>query len=156
MQKVVLFGSVVGPLEKEVPRFREFRRAGIAIYHECQDVDMAVWVSDLGCLKAIQKARSQALNDLFAEKHIGVAHHQVDVFVMGSKTDRYLGRLCIFSSCPKGKDACRVAGCGEPKFLRQHAGFTFEPETLARDISVVLFERHTETSESGEGITTAQ
>ena len=149
VQKVVLFGSVVSPLEKEIPRFREFRRAGIAIYHECQDVDMAIWVSDLACLKAIQKARSQTLNDLLAEKHIGVAHHQVDIFVMEPKTDRYLGRLCIFGSCPKGKDACRVAGCGDPKFLQRHEGFTFEPETLDRDISVVLFERYEEPLEHG-------
>lgn len=67
VQKAVLFGSVARPLEKEVPRFRKFRRPGIAISHECQDVDMAVWVSDLGCLKAVQKARSQALNNLLAE-----------------------------------------------------------------------------------------
>ncbi|MHC4199430.1 MAG: hypothetical protein ACYSU0_05515, partial [Planctomycetota bacterium] len=47
VQKVVGFGSVFAPLEKEVPRFREFRRAGIEILHECKDVDLAVWVSDL-------------------------------------------------------------------------------------------------------------
>ena len=149
VQKVVLFRSVVSPLEKEIPRFREFRRAGIAICHACQDVDMAVWVSDLGCLKAIQKARSQGLIDLLAEKHIGVAHHQVDIFLMPSRTNRYLGRLCIFGSCPKGKDTCRVAGCGEPKFLQQHEGFTFAPDILDRDISVVLFERHEEPLEHG-------
>ncbi len=74
---------------------------------------MAVWVSDLGRLKAIQKARSEALYNLIADKQIGVAHHQVDIFVMEPKTDCYLGRLCIFGSCPKGKDGCRVSGCGE-------------------------------------------
>lgn len=78
---------------------------------------MAVWVSDLSCLKAIQKARSQALNNLLAEKQIGVAHHQVDIFVMEPKTNRYLGRLCIFGSCPKGEDKCRISGCGEPRNL---------------------------------------
>jgi hypothetical protein len=149
VQKVVLFGSVASPLEKEIPRFREFRRAGITIYHECQDVDMAVWVSDLACLKAIQQARSQALNDLLAEKRIGVAHHQIDIFVMESGADVYLGRLCIFGSCPKRKNACRIAGCGEPKFLQQHEGFAFQPKTLDRDISVVLLERHEEPLEHG-------
>lgn len=146
VQKVVLFGSVARPLEKEIPRFREFRRADIAIYHECQDVDLAVWVSAVGCLKAMQTARWQALNDLLAEKNIGVAHHQVDIFVMEPKTDRYLGRLCIFGSCPRGKDACRIAGCGEPKFLRRHEGFTFETRNLDNDAGVVLFERHTGTN----------
>ena len=141
VQKVVLFGSVAKPLEKEVPRFRKFRRAGIAIRHECQDVDMAVWVSDLRRLKVIQKARSQALNDLLAEKQIGVAHHQVDIFVMEPETNRYLGCLCIFGSCPKGKDKCRVPGCGEPGFLQQHERFEFESKDLDDETSIVLFER---------------
>lgn len=46
VQRVALFGSVASPLEKEVPRFRRFRRAGVALWHECKDVDVAVWVSD--------------------------------------------------------------------------------------------------------------
>jgi len=144
VQKAVLFGSAAKPLKKEVPRFRKFRRAGIAINHECQDVDMAVWVSDLSCLKAVQKARSQALNKLLAEKQIGVAHHQVDVFIMEPETNHYLGRLCIFGSCPKGKDECRVAGCGETRFLRQHEDFKFEPEDLHDERSTILFERSNE------------
>lgn len=142
VQKVILFGSVAAPLEKEVPRFRKFRRAGIAINHECKDVDMAVWVSNLDCLSNIQKARSQALNKLLTEKQIGVAHHQqVDIFIMEPETNRYLGRLCIFSSCPKGKDECQVAGCGEITFLRQHADFKFEPNELDDTMNVVLLER---------------
>jgi len=140
VKKVVLFGSVAAPLEKEVPRFRKFRQAGIAINHECKDVDMAVWVSDLNCLKDIQKARSQALNKLLAEKQIGVAHHQVDIFIMEPQTNRYLGRLCIFSSCPKGKEECRVAGCGKIMFLKQHEDFKFEPNELDDTTNVVLFE----------------
>src|SRR5258708_5544689 len=44
VQRVVLFGSVALPLEKEVPWFRRLRQAGIAIWHECSDVDLAVWV----------------------------------------------------------------------------------------------------------------
>ena len=98
VQKVVLFGSVARSLGKEVPRFHKFRRAGVANSHECQDIDMAVWVSDLSRSKAIQKARSEALNSLLVDEQIGVAHHQVDIFVMEPRTDRYLGRLCIFGS----------------------------------------------------------
>ena len=141
VQKAVLFGSVAKPLEKEIPRFHKFRRANIAINHECQDMDMAVWVSDLGCLKTIQKARSQALNNLLAEKQIGVAHNQADIFIMEPETDRYLGRLCIFGSCPKEKDKCRVPMCGETMFLQQHEDFKFEPKDLDDGTSVVLFER---------------
>jgi len=146
VQKAVLFGLAARPLEKEVPRFRKFRRTGIAIRHECQDVDMAVWVCDLSRLKAIQKARSGALNDLLAEKQIGVAHHQVDIFVMEPETNRYLGRLCIFGSCPKGKDKCRVSRCGETSFLQQHEGFRFESKDLDDETHVILLERNEESS----------
>jgi hypothetical protein len=141
VQKVVLFGSVPVPLQKEVPRFREYRRAGIAIFHECKDVDLAVWLTDLGNLRALGKARGRAVNQLLAETGVGVAHHQVDVFVMEPETDRYLGRLCIFGECPKGKPECLVPGCGERLFLQKHANFTLRPEALESDRSVVLFER---------------
>ena len=144
VQKVVLFGSVAKPLGKEVPRFRKFRRAGIAILHECQDADMAVWISDLRCLKALQKTRSRALNNLFVEKEIGVAHHQIDIFVIEPETNYYLGRLCVFGSCPKGKDKCRVPRCGEYKFLQQHEGFRFDSNDLDDEANVVLFERREE------------
>jgi hypothetical protein len=150
VQKVVLFGSVAVPLPTEVPRFREFRRAGIAIFHECKDVDLAVWLTDLGNLRALGKVRGRAVNQLLAETGAGVAHHQVEVFVMEPGTDRYLGRLCTFGECPKGKRECLVPGCGETLFLRQHADFTLRPEALRPDRSVVLFERAPGIEASGE------
>jgi hypothetical protein len=39
----------------------------------------------------MQKARSRALSLLFDEHNIGVAHHQVDVFIMERGLDCYLG-----------------------------------------------------------------
>src|SRR5262245_30909980 len=142
VQRVVLFGSVALPLEKEVPRFRRFRRAGIAVWHECSDVDLAVWVTRLDSLAALRKARSRALNQLLAEKNIGVAHHQVEVFVMEPATDRYLGRLCCFNECPKaGKVECLVPGCGEHLFLKRIPSFQMRPEALHPKRTVVLFAR---------------
>jgi len=141
VQKIVLFGSAALPLEEEIPRFRKFRRAGQPILHECKDVDLAVWLADLTILKSLQRARSQALNDLFAEHEIGVAHHQVDVFLMAPETDTYLGRLCNFGECPKGKPECLVRDCGAVKFLRQIEGFTFHPDALSSAKSITLFER---------------
>jgi hypothetical protein len=141
VQKVVLFGSVAVPLHKEVPRFREYRRAGIAVYHECKDVDLAVWLTDLGNLHALGKARSRAVNQLLAETGIGVAHHQIDVFVMEPGTDRYLGRLCTFGECPKGKPECLAPGCGATLFLQQHARFTLRSDALQPDRTVILFDR---------------
>jgi hypothetical protein len=147
VQKVVLFGSVAVPLGKEVPRFREFRKAGIAVWHECKDVDLAVWVDDLDSLKRLQRARSRALNDLLRDMHIGVAHHQVEIFIFEPGTDQYLGRLCCFSRCPTGKPECDVAACGATLFLRQHEGFTFRSEALAAERVVVLFDRNQECSD---------
>jgi len=109
VEKVVLFGSVALPLKKEVPRFRKFRRAGIAIWHECRHVDIAVWLSDLGCLNTLRRATSRALNDLLRERDIGVAHHQVDVFIMEVGSDRYLGCLCCFNKCPRGEARMRCS-----------------------------------------------
>ena len=71
---------------------------------------------------------------------MGVAHHQVDVFLFEPRTDRYLGRLCHFGACPKEKPECRVAGCGAALFLRQHERFVFDPRSLESG-GIVLFDR---------------
>ncbi|UCC32065.1 MAG: hypothetical protein JSU86_07245 [Phycisphaerales bacterium] len=146
VQRVMLFGSVAVPLKKEVPRFKEYRRAGITVWHECKDVDLAVWVDDLSNLKRLQRARSRSLNDLFRDQQIGVAHHQVDIFILEPGTDRYLGVLCCFGRCPKGKPECLVAGCGAAPFLQQHEDFTFRPDALASERVVVLYDRDQELS----------
>ncbi len=140
VQKVVLFGSVAQPPWKETPRQRRYRRAGARLWHESKDVDLAVWVSEVSDLKALQRARGRALNDLLVDLEMGVAHHQVDVFLFEPRTDRYLGRLCHFGVCPKDKPECRVAGCGAALFLRQHDGFVFDPRSLEHG-RVVLFDR---------------
>lgn len=97
VEKVVLFGSVACPLQEEKPRYRKYRRAEIPMPHVCKDIDLAVWVSNVDCLRAMQKARSRAVNQLWQEHDIGVAHHQVDDFIMEPGSDRYLGRLCVYS-----------------------------------------------------------
>lgn len=138
VEKVVLFGSVARPLLEEEPRYRKYRRAGISMLHECKDIDLAVWVSDSGCLQAMQKARSRAVNQVSQKHGIGVAHHQVDVFIMEPCSDRYLGRLCIYSQCPKGKPECRVTECGSTSLLRQHEDFELNTSALAPERTVLL------------------
>ena len=141
VERVVLFGSVAVPLEREVPRFREFRRHGIAVWHECKDVDLAVWLSDLDHLRNLQKARSHALNELYQKQNVGVAHHQVEIFIMEPGTDRHLGRLCAFTRCPKDKLDCLVPGCGGTPFLKQLKGFIFSKAALEVDKTITLFDR---------------
>jgi hypothetical protein len=138
VEKVVLFGSVAQPLLEEKPRNRKYRRAGISMLHECKDIDLAVWVSDSGCLRAMQKARSRAVNQLWREYGIGVAHHQVDVFIMEPGSNRYLGRLCTYSQCPKGKPECRVPDCGSTPLLRQHDDFELNTSALTLERTVLL------------------
>ncbi len=138
-----LIGSVAKAPWKEVPRFTSYRRAGIALWHECKDVDLAVWLAHLRDLNGLRRAKDRALRDLHEETEAGVASHQVDVFVLEPGTDRYLGRLCQFNRCPKGKAECLVPGCGVTKFLRQHESFRWRPESLAADRTVRLFDRAT-------------
>ena len=139
---VLLFGSVAAPLEKEISCRHRFRRAGVEIYHECRDVDLAVRVDGLQCLNALRNARASALGRLLEDKGFGVAHHRVDVFVLDGESGLYRGRLCIFGRCPKGKFVCTAPGCGKPPFLQQLEAFEFSGEILARSPGEVLFERH--------------
>lgn len=111
-------------------------------------MDLAVWLADLTILKSLQRARGQALNDLFADRDIGVAHHQVDVFLIAPETGSYLGRLCNFGECPKGKPECLVRDCGTVKFLWQLEGFTFRSDALSSVRTITLFERGTGTAGS--------
>jgi hypothetical protein len=141
VEKVALIGSVAGKLRREVPRFAPFRQLKVRIWHECKDVDLAVWLDDLSRLRLLNRARSQAVQRLFAERGVGVAQHQVEIFVLRGGSDAYLGRLCTFGECPKGKRECLVPGCGREAFLRQHVDFVFWPGTLDEDRIMRLYKR---------------
>jgi hypothetical protein len=140
VEAVALIGSVARPLWREVPRFQPFRHWDVPVWHECKDVDLAVWLDRLDRLHTLTRARSMALQHLFEERQIGVAHHQVEIFVLQGEAT-YRGRLCLFSQCPKGKQECLIPGCGRDPFLQQHAGFTFWPDALAPDRIMLLYDR---------------
>ena len=141
VERIALFGSVARPLEKEVPRFSDFRRAGVAVWHECKDLDLAIWLGRLDQLDALRRVRVRSLRQLYDDHRIGVADHQVDVFILDPASDRYLGRLCLFNACPKGKPECLVPGCGERPLLRQHEDFRFEQNALVPGRCLILFDR---------------
>ncbi|MBA3811297.1 MAG: hypothetical protein H0X27_06575 [Caulobacteraceae bacterium] len=71
----------------------------------------------------------------------GVAHHHADIFLFEPGSDRYLGRLCGYAQCPKGKSDCLTPGCGLAPFLKQHEGFSLYLDALAPDRTVPLFDR---------------
>jgi hypothetical protein len=145
VERVVLFGSVAAPLQKEVPRFSRMRRAHVAVWHECKDLDLAVWVGDLARLRELKRALIDATNRwqaiANAETLPGIAAHQVDVFIMEPGNDRYRGNLCHFGQCPKGKPECAVTGCGAQPFLRLYRDFDFDPRAPFGPHAVVLFAR---------------
>src|SRR5579864_2462316 len=61
VQAVAVIGSVAKALWKEVPRFREFRRAQAARWHECGDLDLALWLDSQERLGALRRAAVLAL-----------------------------------------------------------------------------------------------
>jgi hypothetical protein len=141
VRAVMLFGSAARPLRREVPRFPAFKRHGIEVWHECKDVDLAVAIDRLDDLGGLNRARGRAVDTLFKEHGLGVAHHQVDVFLFGADWSHYLGRLCTYAQCPKGKPACLTPGCGREPLLRQHDGFVLAADALAPGRAVPLYER---------------
>ena len=137
---IAVIGSVAKPLWKEVPRFREYRSRGIELWHECADLDLAVWLDALDHLDALRRRRDLALRQMVESgATFGIVGHQVDTFLFEPGTDRYLGRLCSFNKCPKGKRDCLVPGCGAVPFNKQIDGFQPRRDLLAG--AVVLFER---------------
>jgi hypothetical protein len=141
VQKVVLFGSVANALDSTAAR----REGSIAVWHECDDVDLAVWLSGADDVKSLDIACRDALAALAEERQVEVAAGKLDVVLLESDRDRYLGHLCAADECPKGLDECGVPGCGKVPWLRRQGGFALRPEALAADRSILLFQRRGET-----------
>ena len=112
---IALFGSCARPLTREAPRFHSYRRLGIELLHECKDVDLAVWMDRTDRLAELGRARNRAVTDLHARTGVGVAHHQVDVFLFAPATAAYLGRLCSFASCPKASPSAKSPAAAPPR-----------------------------------------
>jgi hypothetical protein len=135
VRRVALFGSVASP-----PRIESAgRRRGYL--HDPKDVDLAVWLDDVSDLDRLRKIAAGALSRLWDDEDVGVAHHQVDIFLIDA-SGRYAGRLCRFNQCPKHKPECRATNCGKIAFLRQHDEFEFNcAESLHPARIQVLYER---------------
>ena len=142
VRKVAAFGAVARPLDMEVPRFSQFRRYRIEVFHECADLDLAIWMNDFVDLKGLKRTISRGLAIVQDTPYGGVAHHQVDVHLFDASLDDYRGRLCIFGQCPKpGKRECRAPGCGAYPFLQQFAAYRFSPGRFDGESKVMLFDR---------------
>jgi hypothetical protein len=142
VQAVAVIGSVAKALWKEIPRFSEFRRAGVEVWHECKDFDLALWIDSQDRLGELRRAAAGALRRAY-ESGVGISvvDHQMDVFLFEPETDRYLGRLCSFNECPKGKRECLVPGCGAIPFNKRVAGFKPYADIVARAGDAMLYRR---------------
>ena len=139
---VAVIGSVAKRLWKEVPRFREYRRAGIEVWHECLDLDLALWIDTQDRLRELRRAAGRALSIAYKiGADTSVVSHQMDVFLFEPGTDHYLGRLCDFNECPKGKRDCLVPGCGAIPFNRKFANFKPRADLLAGADEAMLYRR---------------
>ncbi len=142
VQKVAAFGAVAQPLEMEVPRFSEFRRHRVEVLHECADLDLAVWLTDVSRLRELKNAMTRGLSMTQDTLYGGVAPHQVDVHILDAVSGDYRGRLCAFGQCPKPrKIQCLVPGCGAQPFLRQFEKYRFNRGRFEGEPRVTLFDR---------------
>lgn len=139
---IAVIGSVAKPLWKEVPRFAPYRRRGIPLWHECKDLDLALWLDDLTVLGELRRAKAAALRaEHERQRDFGVADHQVDVFLFEPGSDAYLGRLCHFNRCPKSRPECAAPGCGATPFMRQFPEFEVDDDILADVARSTLYTR---------------
>jgi hypothetical protein len=142
VEAVAVIGSVAKALWKEVPRFREFRRAGIEVWHECMDLDLAVWIHSQDRLHALRRASDRALRVAYEQgTGPGTVGHQVEMFLIEPGSDEYLGRICAFGKCPKGKPECYAPGCGAIPFNKQIDGFKPYADWLAGANEAMLYRR---------------
>ena len=145
VSRIALFGSIASSPRTESTRWRARR----GHFHEPKDVDIAVWLDAPIELERLRLLRSRAVNLLWEEREVGVAHHQVDVFLLDA-TGTYLGRLCCFNQCPKHKPECRAANCGKVPFLRQHDEFVLHADSLRPERIRILYDR--EPPEAGRAV----
>jgi hypothetical protein len=139
---IAVIGSVARKLWKEVPRFSEFRRERIEIWHECGDLDLALWLDGQEHLSELRTAAARALRAAFETgKGISVVSHQLDAFLIEPATNHYLGRLCHFNECPKGKRECEIPGCGDIPFNRRFPDFSPSDDLLAPAEYAMLYRR---------------
>jgi len=142
VQAIAVIGSVAKPLWKEVPRFRGFRSRGIEVWHECSDLDMALWLDTQERLTELSKACARSLREAFESgAGMSVPGNKVDTFLFEPGSDRYLGRLCRFNECPKGKLDCLTPGCGAIPFNKTIPGFTPGADLLAPARYAMLYKR---------------
>lgn len=142
VRQVRLFGSVALPLWKEVPCHPRLRQRNIRVFHECVNIDLAVWVTSPAIAERMRKVGSQVVNDLNAQDiNLHIAHYIFSIHLVDQTRGRDLGMVCHFNQCPKHKSECQVPGCGAHRFVQILPGFQLKPRRLNEFNSQILFQR---------------
>jgi hypothetical protein len=134
------------PAPARAPHGGRRRRAGVALASR-SGTSAAISTSSSGShrqhrLGDLRRASSRALHKAFTSgAGISVADRQFDAFLFEPGSDRYLGRLCKFNTCPKGKWDCLVPGCGAVPFNEILPDFAPTADLLASVESAMLFRR---------------
>src|SRR5258707_10592515 len=101
VQAIAVIGSVAKPLWKEIPRFREFRQQRIEVWHECGDLDLALWIDSQHRLGELRRRRDRALREAFeAGADTSVAGPHVDAVLFQPHNRNDFGPLWSFSHWP--------------------------------------------------------
>lgn len=74
-------------------------------------------------------------------KGTGIVTEQLDTFLFAAGSDNYLGRLCRYNECPKGKPQCLVPGCGAVPLNKRIAEFEPHADLLAAVSYSMLYQR---------------
>lgn len=105
------------------------------------DIDLAVWVSNTREIDKIRSALVTGLKKFVASGKWGVSNNEFDVFILQSGASKYIGNLCPYNTCPKGKDDCHVPGCGDTPFLKKFKDFTLFPDAITKKNRIDIFNR---------------
>lgn len=95
-----------------------------------KDVDLAIWISSTDELSLIRKALGTALKKYISCGKFGVSNNEFDIFLLDAGTNKYLGNLCRYATCPKEKDECNVRGCGKVPHLQKFKEFVLFPSAV--------------------------
>ncbi|WP_349367950.1 hypothetical protein [Salinarimonas sp.] len=140
VEAIGVTGGTAGKLWREMPYWR--RRRGPPSLHSVDRLEMVLWLSRTDELRRLHRAFSRVLNDLDAR---GVPHEMAGQYLFGivfdAASEDYLGVICTYATCPKGKPACEVPGCGAVRFLRQFADYGAADAQADKAKAAILFRR---------------
>ncbi|MHA1521725.1 MAG: hypothetical protein ACTSRK_16215 [Promethearchaeota archaeon] len=134
--KVALFGSVAKKLLKLSEKKKSYK-----------DIDIALWLNSANNLPLLRRARAVTCAQYNKNHNYGFADHELDIFILEANSEKLLGFLCYFNTCPKYsggflKEDCSAKGCGDFPFLKQFPHFSFDPKAVDKEKIIILHDQN--------------